>query len=102
MGSNYHRVVDVTVLALVRALTNPGRRSPVSSRTAWCRAIGLLVHGAAGPTSKPEAGAAAHVTDGTAGYLPAASHQPTSGGTLGLSLPAEGSDDHPGEPGVGG
>ena len=37
-----------------------------------------------------------------AGYLPAASHQPTSGGTLGLSLPAEGSDDHPGEPGVGG
>ena len=41
-------------------------------------------------------------TDGTAGYLPAASHQPTSGGTLGLSLPAEGSDDHPSEPGMGG
>ena len=44
MGSNYHRVVGVTVLALVRALTNPGRRSPGSSRTAWCRAISLLVH----------------------------------------------------------
>ena len=51
---------------------------------------------------KPEAGAAAHETDGTAGYLPAASHQPTSAGTLGLSLPAEGSDDHLGEPGMGG
>ena len=35
-------------------------------------------------------------TDRTEGYLPAASHQPTSGRTLGLSLPAEGSDDHPG------
>ena len=58
--------------------------------------------GPAGDDGKPEAGAATHETDGTAGYLPAASHQPTSGGTLGLSLPAEGSDDHPGEPGVGG
>ena len=38
----------------------------------------------------------------TAGHLPAASHQPTNAGTPGLSLPAEGSDDHPNEPGMGG
>ena len=39
---------------------------------------------------------------GECGPLPAASHQPTGAGTPGLPLPAEGSDDHPGEPGVGG
>ena len=39
---------------------------------------------------------------GAASYLPAASHQPTGAGTPGLSLPAEGPDDHPAQPGMGG
>ena len=56
------------------------------------------IAGTAGHAGKPEAGAAAHATDGTAGHLPAASHQPTGAGTPGLSLPAEEPDDHPGEP----
>ena len=60
------------------------------------------IAGAAEHAGKPEAGAAAHETDGTAGYLPAASHQPTGAGTLGLSRPAEEPDDHPGQPGMGG
>ena len=52
----------------------------------------------AGHVGKPEAGVATHETDGTAGHLPAASHQPTGAGTPGLSLPSEEPDEHPGEP----
>ena len=51
-----------------------------------------------GMLGKPEASAAAHENDGTGGHLPAASHQLTGAGTPGLSLTAEGPDDHPAQP----
>ena len=60
------------------------------------------IAGAARHAGKPEAGTAAHEGDGAAGYLPAASHQPTGAGTPGLSLPAEGPDDYPAQPRMGG
>ena len=60
------------------------------------------IAGAARHAGKPEAGTAAHEGDRAAGNLPAASHQPTGAGTPGLSLPAEGPDDHPAQPGMGG
>ena len=57
--------------------------------------------GKEGHAGKPEAGAAAHESDGAACHLPAAQHQPPVAGEPGLSLPAEECENHPAQPGVG-
>ena len=98
-SSLYHRPKETSqqAMSLMQAMRPPVPGNPILRFQA-----DEGIAGPAGHAGKPEAGAAAHETDGAAGYLPAASHQPTGAGTPGLSRSAEEPDDHPGEPGMGG